>query len=495
MDLIGARIEGDLVLSGASLSTSKISNHSNAYFEGVALSADRAVVSGALFMHEGFKSSGEIRIVNAKIGSDLICDGAKLTSSGKALSMWRTEIGGAVYFEDGFQSSGRISLSNAKIEGMISCSGMTLTMKDDLESTAFDLNGASIGDAVYLSDFETSGLVQMMGVHVRHDVEFRRAKLLAIGNALWLSNSEIGGNVLFHDSFNAFGTVNLHGASISGDLRFIGAKVGNAFCTNMLIEGDLAWLATRVLGQLSLKGTSLRRLRDDRSSWPSQGSLLLENLAYEDLILQKQPTAKEIEKGWYNQEIEHDLVRTEWLELQPQDRQLEPQPWRQLSKSLENKGNHRGAKRVIRAFQNVKAKRMRWPGRAMAYAFAWLEESPSRIAYSISLSLLLGYFVFSHAGATGALAPTDRDAYTAHMTGQPMSSAYPALNPFIYTLENDLPLVRLGQDDKWAPDRRHQAADWFTSYWFLIWVRGALILFGWFQATVLAAALATRFKP
>ena len=56
VDLIGARIEGDLILSGASLLTSKVSNpHSNVYFEGVALSADRAVVSGAMFMHEVFK--------------------------------------------------------------------------------------------------------------------------------------------------------------------------------------------------------------------------------------------------------------------------------------------------------------------------------------------------------------------------------------------------------------------------------------------------------
>jgi hypothetical protein len=75
-----------------------------------------------------------------------------------------------------------------------------------------------------------------------------------------------------------------------------------------------------------------------------------------------------------------------------------------------------------------------------------------------------------------------------------LAAAYPTLNPFIYTLENALPLVKLGQDEKWAPDCRHTATSLLTSYWFLMWSRWILILSGWFQATVLAAALSGRFK-
>jgi hypothetical protein len=114
--------------------------------------------------------------------------------------------------------------------------------------------------------------------------------------------------------------------------------------------------------------------------------------------------------------------------------------------------------------------------------------------YSITLTLVLGWLVFGNAGAKGALAPTDAAAYEAFTTGRPMPAAYPVLNPFIYTLENALPLVKLGQDDKWAPDRRHAPRTPFTGYWFLMWSRWILILSGWFQATVLAAALSDRFK-
>lgn len=75
VDLIGARIEGDLVCSGASLVPEKDANsQSKTYSRGVTLSADRAIISGAVFMNEGFESSGEVRMVNAKIGSDLLCN-------------------------------------------------------------------------------------------------------------------------------------------------------------------------------------------------------------------------------------------------------------------------------------------------------------------------------------------------------------------------------------------------------------------------------------
>jgi hypothetical protein len=223
----------------------------------------------------------------------------------------------------------------------------------------------------------------------------------------------------------------------------------------------------------------------------------LDNLVYEDLVLQGRPTAREIAKGIYSNELDlSPFARIEWLKLQPHHRRCEPQPWMQLSKVLESRGDHESAKRVIREFQRVKASKVKSrPLRWFRQVVAQLEESPSRILYSISVSLLLGCLVFFHAGSTGALAPTEAEAYKAFTAGRPAPAAYPALSPFIYTLENALPLVRLGQDDKWAPDRNHPATDLLTHYWFLMWVRWSLILFGWFQATVLAAALASRFKP
>ncbi len=130
----------------------------------------------------------------------------------------------------------------------------------------------------------------------------------------------------------------------------------------------------------------------------------------------------------------------------------------------------------------------------MRIAFAWLEEAPVRILWFVAITLLVFTTIFWNAGANGALAPTEKDAYEAFTHGNPMPAAYPTLNPFIYTLENALPLAKLGQDDKWAPDRRYPSNDWTTNYWFLMWMRWVLEVWGWLQAGILGAALATRFK-
>jgi len=75
-----------------------------------------------------------------------------------------------------------------------------------------------------------------------------------------------------------------------------------------------------------------------------------------------------------------------------------------------------------------------------------------------------------------------------------MDAAYPRFNPFIYSLENDLPLVKFGLDDKWAPDQTYRPKGLIVSYNNLRWARVILIVWGWFQATVLAAAIGSRFK-
>jgi hypothetical protein len=92
------------------------------------------------------------------------------------------------------------------------------------------------------------------------------------------------------------------------------------------------------------------------------------------------------------------------------------------------------------------------------------------------------------------MAPTSKEAYIAWSTGSRMDTAYPKFDPLIYSLENDLPLVKFGLDDKWAPDETYKPKDPVVSYDTLRWARVLLILCGWFQATVLAAAIGSRFK-
>jgi hypothetical protein len=228
---------------------------------------------------------------------------------------------------------------------------------------------------------------------------------------------------------------------------------------------------------------------------PSSGHLQLDGLEYDDLMSYDRVIADDVAKNRFPEKHELDAAdRVNWLMLQDQDNRAKPQPWMQLKDLLERKGEDSGAKYVLYRLRCLQARKSWLLWRWWKIAFAWLDEAPLRILYSIVVTLILGTAIFMDAGTNGAMAPTEKEAYSAFVSGTPMPTAYPVLNPFVYTLENSLPLVKLGQDDKWAPDRRHQSADWFTNYWFLMWSRWVLILFGWFQATVLAAALSNRLK-
>jgi hypothetical protein len=194
---------------------------------------------------------------------------------------------------------------------------------------------------------------------------------------------------------------------------------------------------------------------------------------------------------------EHELKasdRIEWLRLQPEFDVVEPQPWMQLVALLRAKGDDRHAKRVILEMRKTQARAdwilLRW----WKVLLAQLERQPLWILLSISLFTAVGWLVFWQAAYAGAMAPTENVAYAEWHKGAAFVAPWPPFNPFIYSLENSLPLVKLGQDDKWAPDSHFTPKHWYTNYQFLADFRWCLILAGWAQATILASALANRFK-
>ena len=163
----------------------------------------------------------------------------------------------------------------------------------------------------------------------------------------------------------------------------------------------------------------------------------------------------------------------------------------QLADLLKGRGEIQDSKRVIFEMRRHEAGSSWLPFR---WWKAHLEKEPFKILVSILLLASLGSCVFWHAQYNGAIAPTSKEAYSAWSKGTPYNVAYPRFNPILYSLENGLPLVKLGQDEKWAPDPSHQTTSWIESYAFLSWFRWLLILSGWGQATVLASAIGSRFK-
>ncbi len=459
---------------------------------------DEIVVKGPLFLR-GIRSEGEIRLFGAQIKGVLDCSGTKLAAKDNALSADGATIGGVFLIADkesgeSFESEGTIRLPNAQIDGDLSCRGAKLTAA----KIALNADGARIGGNFFLREgFESEGEISLLGAQIKGDLDCTGAKLKFTGDSLLANHAQIDSSVFLNENFESEGTIRLPGAQIGGDLTFLGAKVAAVSCVNMRVTGDLILRLVRNSKEtrLYLNGAKVKSLHDDQDSWPSEGNLDLNGLVYGELALHDSPPPEDFKSGGLGKERPFKAKeRIAWIMLQPPDRRIEPQPWMQLRDLLERKGDRKGAKHVLYKLRCLQAENEWFLRRRWAIAFAWLEEVPGRIWRSVACVLLLGWLVFGNAGSHGALAPTEAEAYKAFIAGSPLPSAYPTLNPFVYTLDNAVPLVKLGQDEKWAPDRRYPGTNWFTNYWFLMWTRWVLILSGWFQAGVLGAALLRRFK-
>jgi hypothetical protein len=129
----------------------------------------------------------------------------------------------------------------------------------------------------------------------------------------------------------------------------------------------------------------------------------------------------------------------------------------------------------------------------MGSCLCGLEEQPLRILYPILILAALSGTIFFRYDAH--FAETSDTAFLATHTPQRQAKpySYPKFQPFVYALENVLPVVKLGQDDKWAPN----PAPHVTSprlYMNLAAIRWFLILSGWVMGGILAAAVSARFR-
>ena len=473
--------------------------------------ADGIDVDGPLFLR-GSSFSGEVRLLGAKIKGVLDCISAKLqVTEGNALSADAAEIGGGVFLRESFESCGTIRLLGAKIKGDLSCSGAKLQVK---EGNALVADGAEFGGSIFLNeDFESSGTIRLPGAKIKGDLECSGSKLnVADGDALTANGAEIGGNVFLCKAFESRGTIGLQSAKIGGDLAFLGAKTTKVDCTNLRLSGDMFWMRIQKPGEvfLILSGATLRNLYDDRESWPHSENLILDGLTYQELTHHGPPSAEQIMSHSSGPELPFNVEeRIKWLILQPEKAREKPQPWMQLRDLLERKGDRKGAKYVLFRFRCLQAQKSWTFWRWLRIAFAWLEEAPIRICWSIAFTLTVGTMIFAGAFSSGAMLASVQiqpNAVLSNGESKNLSAHYPLSQSFLYTLENAVPLVKLGMDEKWMPDPKHKPQPWFpqfrwldwlgwfNSYWFLVVSRVLLICLGWFQAGVLGAALLRRFK-
>ncbi len=114
--------------------------------------------------------------------------------------------------------------------------------------------------------------------------------------------------------------------------------------------------------------------------------------------------------------------------------------------------------------------------------------------------LSLGTGLFGAGYAAGTMAPTEKDAYREFKASSKLPPHYEHFNPFIYSLENSFPLIRLGQVDHWQASLdlqwQNTPQPWMPrslsplmSPWALRRFRWLQICLGWFFTTMGVAAV------
>ena len=226
---------------------------------------------------------------------------------------------------------------------------------------------------------------------------------------------------MLRDGFRAEGIIRLPNARIGGDLE-----------TQKGIFSAAA---------LVLENASSSSIVDDDQSWPGKGNLYLDGFLY-GRISEKAPRDSQ--------------TRLKWLKLQP-EKPFMPQPYLHLAKVLKEAGDDAGAVIVLEEMErNHRHQQDRTPtDRLTSWVF---DESigygydPGRAIWMILGLSALGWILYRRSYLAGNIVPTDKDAYESFKSEGRPPAHYLAFAPLVYSVENSLPLVKLGQADLWQPD-------------------------------------------
>src|SRR5712664_1046251 len=261
--------------------------------------ADEAKVKGSLFLSDGFRAHGEVRLIDAQIGGDLDCRNGTLDNppreevptSGKALSADGAVIKGRVFLGSGFLANGEVRFLGARIEGNLDCEGGTFNnhpweAKQNARFGASTVSGRALmaddavvkGSVILQSGFSAYGEVRLVGAEIGRSLVCNKGTFknpfqrdaAGSGNALNAERITVTGEVFFGDGFHAQGQVLLLGARILGSLGCSGAVFDNRpqeglgdirpalDVSHARIDGNLVFsAASRIDGEMRLLGAQI----------------------------------------------------------------------------------------------------------------------------------------------------------------------------------------------------------------------------------------------
>ena len=347
-------------------------------------------------------------------------------------------------------------------------------------------------------DFGDYQSLSLFRARIEGSLELRGSHVMGAGQTtVNVVESTIDGDAIFQ-GFTTDGTVDVRLAKIGNALDFHAAQFsgeGGLNAERAIVRGTLYWTDVKHTPQtmLDLEDVRAGGIWDDEASWPAPGKLDINGFVYDEIVGGPDDAPQ----------------RLRWLALQPPG--WSPQPYRQLAKVLAETGRENGATDV-RIAKEIAQRRL---GHMTRLERAWslmlqltigFGYRPLRALWWIGAFVALGTLLFGLGYRLRLVTPTEEAAYARFVTTGHAPPHYPLFNPFIYSLENFLPVVVLYQDQYWRPNARHSVrgkvrgaderidADAIPSRllrWYL-WVH---ILAGWIITPLLFAGLSGLVRP
>lgn len=448
VNFLGATIKGQLSCDGASFVNPG----------GKALNCDTLNVGADMFLRNGFSATGEVNIIGATIKGQLSCTGGRFENpGGTALDCDAVSVGAEVHFNAGFSAKGEVNLRGATIEGQFSCNGGSF---DNPSGMALNCDALAVGSNMLLRDgFSAKGEVNLRGATIEGQLSCDGGSFdNPDGKALNCDALTIRADAFLRDGFSAKGKVDFVNAKIGSNLVCMRATFDHA--VGEALDLTLAQIGaglvihsleppegngTGLNGWLVLSQAKCRTYRDEKSSWPETGKLVLDGFSYERF--DDCATDCDMRREWLSRQVEKHLQAD-----------FRPQPWTQAMKVLRDMGHDRQARNLGLEFEKARERRAgthrlwRYWHYFTYYTIGCGYKPEWAVWWSLGF-ILFGWLTFAAAANLGFMAPRDGSvvAYLAANPSAEIPDDYTKFNALVFAADAYLPVIELGQDLSWEP--------------------------------------------
>ncbi|GGM57745.1 oxidoreductase [Longimycelium tulufanense] len=511
--LPSAEITGDMGFSGAQLSAGPLISDGAERVESelsdrhAALVADRIHVAGNLELDKGFRCTGTLRVTSARIEGTLRLAEAvvravdhdscgnepghchhpaeprpRVTTQrapGDVAEAWVLPAAAHAVRLDATQVRGDLDATRVELHGQLRL--LNTAVQGSLLLTAAYLchpwedavwaPRVAVGGELDGRELRVCGTLLFAGARIGVSLNLRGAVLHCPGRhehsgwpkpSLDFRAGYLGRDVVCSSGFTASGGVRLANAQVGRDVRLHGATLGAVsgatalHCYGLRCQELSVPLAAPPGGPVVLSYASCASFQDNEALWAN--TIELEDFTYDTLHPRAELSA---------------AVRLRWLGRAMPD--YSPGPYDQLAATFRAGGHEDGATTVL-----IEKQRLRYAALArgsrlgpVVRLVSWLQRwmvgygyRPTRALAWLVVCAVLGTVWFA---LHEPLVPVNEEDH-------------PVWDPFLYTVDQLIPIVDLGNKSRWRADGLSK------------WITAAMISLGWILATTVAAGLTRLLK-